>query len=199
MIEKYEKIFNSPDSLINVDKTWDFHNQGIDRMKDRFDYSIPFLHGDVLELGAGDGYFAFLAAQSERVKHVTAVEIQDKAIERIKANLSGKPYANSKVTVVKDIIETMDLGRTFDSIHCGHTLEHVHDLERCMESIQKHAGDRVVISVPIYGGRSRQHLREWTHADQFRKIVDQYFDEVEYKEFQKKGRRTSLVIIAKAR
>ena len=197
MLRQYEKRFNSPGSKLRVDTAWKKHLRANGILKERYEYSLKPLYGHVLELGAGDGFFAHVIAQQTKVRHVTAVEVQDKALATMRKNLSTTPYANKRITIIKGNIEDFHSNERFDSVHCGHTLEHVMDLEESLESIQRLASDIVVISVPIFGGINRQHVREFTSVDDFRKLVSKYFEEIEWYALPTKEKKTSLIITAK--
>lgn len=202
MITRYEKVFNSPESKLRVDTAWIKSRRKGGFINPRYLYSLQYLRGNVLELGAGDGFFAHLIALQETVKHVTAVEIQDRALFKIKSNLKTVPHAESKITVVKGNIEDFTSTERFDSVHCGHTLEHVLDLEKSFDSIYKLVSDIVVISVPIFGTINRQHLREFTDVNAFRDMVKEYFEEISYAEFKdprEGSKKSSLVIVSKKR
>ena len=126
------------------------------------------------------------------------VEVQDKALAKMKMNLLATPYTYTRTTIIKGNIEDFHSSERFDSVHCGHTLEHVLDLEKSLESIHRLASDIVVISVPIFGGINRQHVREFTSVDAFRKLVGTYFEEIEWIEFKTENSiKSSLVITAK--
>lgn len=197
MIEEYEKIFNAEGSTINVDNTWGKFQQGKYPMKERYDYSLEHLWGNVLEVGAGDGFFTFMLHKSSRVDHVIALEIQNKAIARMNTNLEKC----LNVTIVKGIIEDFknppESDHFFTSIHCGHTLEHVFDVRASLQAIKDLQAKVNVISVPIRGGRSKQHLTEWRTADEFLKLMREFFQLQEFREFKTGGGKTSLVVIAK--
>ena len=193
MKKEYEEYFNSPESLVNVDGTWDRFRAGIDLEIARYAYSAQYLHGDVLEVGAGDGYFASLVCIADAVNTVTCLEVQDKAIAKLKINLAHIGNAH----IVKETIEEFQSPMKHDSIHCGHTLEHVLDLEASLIAMHRLQAETVVISVPRKGRTSRQHLRVFNDVDQFRKMIAEYWDEAEYKVLPRPGKSDSLVIIAK--
>lgn len=192
----YEKVFNSNGPGINVDSTWDRHRKGNDREADRYDYSLSHCYGKVLEVGAGDGFFSHLAAKREKVSEVVALEIQDAALIRIADNFEGVAEAH-KVTVIKGAIENFQTAVAFDTVHCGHTLEHVLDFEKSLQALQDIHCDNFIISVPICGGISKQHLREWRTTEDFIRVIIKYFHVEESRQFPRSNNRASLVVICK--
>ena len=113
--------------------------------------------------------------------------MQDEAIESMRRKLEG-------VCIIKTAAEYIRLSR-FDSIHCGHTLEHVEDLDKTLANIKLHAKGRVVISVPIHGGLSHIHLREWNSSGEVFKVLDPYFEVIEHRIFRKDDTVYSVVFI----
>jgi len=193
MLNKYNILYNLPGSIKKVDKSWDRYMNPTDENDhtlDRYKYSVFNLYGDVLDIGAGDGFGAYLMKKNDSIKSITCVEIQDKAIEKMKRNVKD-------VRIIKDAVECLNLPERFDSIHCGHTLEHVEDLDKALEGIKRHAKDKVVISVPLNGGLSHIHLREFKNIEQVIDIIHTHFDIIEHKTFAKNDRVSSVVFITK--
>jgi len=184
----YEEIYNGHGSQKKADNSWERYMNSDDPTRERYEYSVDYLYGDVLDVGAGDGFGAYLMLKNKRIKTITCVEIQDKAIERMRKNVPG-------VRIVKSTAESMNLG-LFDSVHCGHTLEHVEDIDGALEGIKRHARGRVVISVPINGGISHTHLREFKSIEEVNEIIGQYFIIEGYRIFDKGDGVSSIVIIA---
>jgi len=192
----YEKIYNGPASVKKVDASWEryrFAKESADKMPMRYAWSIEHLFGSVLDVGAGDGYGAYLMTKNKNITSITCLEIQDAAIKKMDRHL--RKYNN--IRIVKGAIENIDLGIAFNCVHCGHTLEHVEDLEQAMRGLVRHCRDRIVISVPINGGVNRMHLREFVSDEQVISLVEKYFKPIEYKHFSKGNDVYSLVITAK--
>ena len=68
-------------------------------------------------------------------------------------------------------------------------------MENSLKNIRNHAKDRVVISVPINGGISHTHLREFKTIKDVRDIIGKYFEVREQKVFSKPGNVSSVVFI----
>ena len=196
MIEQYNRIYNVQDSPMKVDNSWDRYknpvNSSADHMPQRYQYSIERLYGHVLDVGAGDGFGAHLMLQNPNITKVTCLEIQGKAIINMKKHLQGL-----NVEIIQGCIEEFEYPARFDSIHCGHTLEHVLDEQKALQTIQRLAKDLVVISVPINGGVNREHLREWKKIRPVRKLIEKYFRVQEVATFRKPSKVYSVVFITK--
>lgn len=190
----YNKIYNTPGSKKKVDRSWERCIERGNIMMNRFQYSIDQLYGDVLDVGAADGTGPFLMSKNPKVTSVTCLEVQDAAIEKMKRNLRGKD-----VKIVKGAIEYVDLNRRFDCVHCGHTLEHVEDLDASLRGLERHTGERAVISVPINGGVSIMHLREFTEVREVLELFSKYFFITGFAKFKTAGRADSLVVICERR
>ena len=186
----YDELYNSPDSHKKADDSWGRYMNPTDKndqTRERYEYSISHLYGDVLDVGAGDGFGAYLMRGNKDITSVTCVEVDDEAIRRIKRNTG--------IDAIKAAAEYMRFNRKFDSIHCGHTLEHVELINVALFNIRHHAKNRVVISVPIHGGISHIHLREFNSAREVCDIIEPYFDVIGGGEFKKNNGVYSVVFI----
>lgn len=198
MRERYEEIYNTPDSTMKVDQSWERYLHPKDRSDhtpERYRYSVGWLYGDVLDVGAGDGFGAYQMTKNKKIDTITCLEIQDKAIAKMREKLEGL----KNIKIVKGYAENILIQGRFDSVHCGHTLEHVLDERAALENLQRMARDIVVISVPINGGINRMHFREYKNAGQVRRMVQRYFDLVEVRVFHKSSRVSSVVVIGRAK
>jgi len=183
----YEKLYNAPGSRKKADQSWARY---MDITPERYTYAIDQLYGDVLDVGAGDGFGAYLMQQNKNIDSITCIEIQDESIDKMRLNLDN-------ITIIKDVIECIELDKKFDSVYCGHTLEHVEDLDRALIGIKRHAKDRVVISVPINGGISHIHVREFKKIEDVKDELSKYFDLISFRVFA--GNVSSVVFINKNR
>lgn len=187
MIEKYEEKFNV-NSNVRMDESWSRY-----LVYQRYDYSIRQLYGNALDIGSADGFGAYLMSENPKIKTITCLEIQDRAIDEAKKNLEGI----KNIKIVKGIGEEMPFKEKFDSIHCGSTLEHAFDDRAILREIKRLLNGIAVISVPIRGGISLQHVREYKSDYEFLKLLSEYFEIVNYKVFQKAIEESSLVVIVK--
>lgn len=197
LMDRYEKKFNLPDSKVKVDESWRWYRfeKRMSVPLDRYKYSVAQLYGRVLDVGAGDGYGAYLMAKNPKVTSVTCLEIQDKALIRMRKNLEGI----ENIAIVKGIGEAMPFKRKFDCIHCGSTLEHVFNDRAVLGEIKRLLGGLAVLSVPICSPTDPiGHIREYKSYDMFLNLLKQYFTIVTYKKFIKKRiKKTSIVVIVK--
>jgi ubiquinone/menaquinone biosynthesis C-methylase UbiE len=139
----------------------------------------------VLDVGCGDGYGIYLMKKNKLITNIFGIDIQDEAIKRAIRNTESK--------IIKADAEDLPFhSKSFDCVHCGQTLEHVMDADKVMSEIQRVARARVVISVPINGGISEQHVREYTE-EQIKDLISKYFRIVETKLFTGKHKRLVLI------
>lgn len=189
MIHKYEQKFNSKNSGVKADESWDRYLDPSEKrqaFRERYDYSVNKLYGDVLDVGCSDGFGMYLMSKNPEIKTITGLEIHDKAILSAQANLKGIGK------IVKGIGEDMPFKEKFDCIHCGHTLEHVFDDVKVLSEIRRLLKGIAVISVPIRGGISLQHVREYT-VEGFTGLIKEHFDIIESRSFM--GHVESLVVV----
>ncbi len=189
----YEALYNAPEAKKKPDLSWERYinpTDPNDHTPERYRYSVDQMYGDVLDVGAGDGFGAHLMKQNENIDSITCVEIQDSSLKKLEKNVPG-------VTIIKDVAERMVLNKQFDSVHCGHTLEHVEDLDGALEGIKRHAKDKVIISVPINGGLSHIHLREFKTIEEVRGVLSKYFEVISHRLFTKNNTVSSVVFINK--
>jgi ubiquinone/menaquinone biosynthesis C-methylase UbiE len=91
---------------------------------------------DILEVGCGRG---FLAEKLARQHHVTACDValdpqlkKDSAVKYIECPAEKLPFED----------------KSFDTVVCTHTLEHVRDFNRCVEQLRRVVAKRLIIVVP---------------------------------------------------
>ena len=192
-MNKYEHKFNSSGSEVKADMSWGRYAHPTEKrkaMRERYDYSVGKLYGTVLDVGCGDGFGMYLMSLNEKIKHITGIEVHDKAFAEAEINL--KDIENVKI--VKGIGEEMPFTDSFDCIHCGHTLEHVFDDRAVLSEIRRLLKGIAVISVPINGGLSLQHVREYTEEG-FMSTICEYFTIIESRLFE--AHNKSLVIVCR--
>lgn len=167
----------------------DSYNRYSDKKDDpnyqRYLFAVSNLFGEVLDVGCGDGFGISLMMKNKNITNIFGVDNSEIAIDRAFKNTGGKLF----------VMDAEDLGfhdKTFDSVHCGQTLEHVKDDRKVLSEIKRVARSRVVISVPIKGGISEQHLREYTE-DSIKKLVSEYFYIMDSKLFTGKHKRLVLI------
>jgi ubiquinone/menaquinone biosynthesis C-methylase UbiE len=190
----YEEKFNTVGSKVKVDQSWNrYYNNKNCISYQRFMYCISKLYGNVLDVGSADGFGAYLMSKNINIKHITCLEIQDKAIKEAKKNLKGI----YNIEIVKGIAEEISyFDNSFDSVFCGETLEHVFDDVQTVKEIYRVVKDLVIFSIPIKGGISLQHVREYT-LEEFDNLIEKYFKIVSIKLFINEKNIKELVIECK--
>jgi len=154
---------------------------------DRYEYSVSHLFGSVLDVGCGDGYGIYLMFKNKEIADVIGIDTQIEAVERAIINIPG-----AKV-MIGNAADMPFPGETFDSVHCGQTLEHVEDMEKVLSEIKRVVKSKVVLSVPIKGGLSDQHVKEFKSVEEFRDLISKYFRVLSIKVFREKYKRVVIV------
>lgn len=155
----------------------------------RYQYAVSKLYGSVLDVGCGDGFGAYLMSKNKKITNIVAIDNQGKAIEKARQNL-----VNKKVfTYTGDAESLLFNDNFFDSVHCGQTLEHVKDDKKVVEEICRVTKKRAVFSVPIMGGISAQHVRQYDSRSIIQ-LLTGYFNIVSMKMFA--GKHNRIVIVA---
>jgi len=192
--DKYEEKFNAPYALVKPNEYWDrYYKKGEDFFYERLVYSIDFLYGEVLDVGAADGFSTHLIIQKPNVKNVIGLEIQDKSIVKFRENLAS--FTNVKV--VKGIGEEIPFpDNSFDCVHCGATLEHVLDDQKTISEIARVTRDIAVFRVPLGGGISPEHVREYEESG-LRAILVPFFRIADDRIFIRDNGVKSIVIVCK--
>jgi ubiquinone/menaquinone biosynthesis C-methylase UbiE len=159
---------------------------------DRYEYSVSHLFGSVLDVGCGDGYGIVLMNNQSAIKKITGIDIQSEAIQAAMTNLHGI----DAIVLTAEAENIPFPCNSFDSVHCGQTLEHVKDDEKVLKEIQRVVRKRAVISVPINGGLSEQHVRQYKSEREFKDKVSKYFKVVDSKIFIDEKKHKRVVLIA---
>jgi ubiquinone/menaquinone biosynthesis C-methylase UbiE len=191
LIDKYENKFNDNESKVKVDESW---NRYFDDEKSisykRYKYCISKLFGEVIDVGSGDGFGAYLMMKNQKIINVNCIEIQDKAIEISKNNL--KDFKN--INIIKGIGEELDfVDNYFDTAYCGETLEHAFDDNKIISEIHRVVKKLAIFTVPINGGINLQHVREYKNCDEIKNKLSKYFDIIEYRVFNDKQKNIKRI------
>ena len=127
--------------------------------------ALPYIRGDVLEIGCACGLMTRWIAKSEEVCSVLAVDAFDKAIELLEG--FRIPKVETLVSDVQDL--QLPAGRRFDTVVICEVLEHLYADEerRMLERLRLAVGDdsRYVVSVPIGWQEDPCHVRAFSKGD----------------------------------
>jgi len=156
----------------------------------RYAYSVSRLFGRVLDVGCGDGFGIYLMKSNPNIESVVGLDICKEAIERARVKLNG--LAPELIVAPAESLPFED--NSFDSVHCGQTLEHVKDEQKVISEIKRVTRGIAIISVPINGGISAQHLRQYDNRT-ILKALEGSFNILSMKMFHD-GRHKRLVLIA---
>jgi Methylase involved in ubiquinone/menaquinone biosynthesis len=110
-------------------------------------YILDNIYGEtVLDAGCGGG---FLVRQIElKLPRVKTIYGMDILVDETK---------EGKITYVRGFLEKMPFDtKSFDTVICSHTLEHVIDIDRAMSELRRVARNRIIIVVP--------KQREWLYT-----------------------------------
>lgn len=179
--KKYEEKFNTKNSKVKMDQSWvRYFNDKNSSTYKRYEYCISKLYGNVIDVGSGDGFGAYLMLKNEKIKNIDCVEIQDTAIKQAELNL--KKFNNVKIN--KGIAENLEFEENyFDSAFCGQTLEHVFDDTKVISEICRVIKDLAVFTVPIKEGVSLLHIREYEDENEIKIKLKEYFNVIEERIF----------------
>jgi 2-polyprenyl-3-methyl-5-hydroxy-6-metoxy-1,4-benzoquinol methylase len=147
------------------------------RLLKAYHVAIPFIHGDMLELGCGEGRGVNLLAHK-----ATSYLALDKISEVINRLTVKYPDHQFKQAVFPPV-NLPDA--QFDTIVSFQVIEHIQDDHLFLKEIARmlKPGGRALISTPnikMTLSRNPWHIREYT-ADQLAEICSNYFSQVEMK------------------
>jgi 2-polyprenyl-3-methyl-5-hydroxy-6-metoxy-1,4-benzoquinol methylase len=141
------------------------------------DTLLPFISGDVLELGAGIGNLTTLLCSG--AGRYVATDLDNQALTRLRARVEHWPNVT---TAECDIAKASDFERfrdSMDTVVCLNVLEHVEDDVTALRSIHSclKPGGRAVILVPqgmqVFGSLDEvlEHLRRYSTAELHAKMT----------------------------
>ena len=193
--KRYESKFNSQKSVVKTNEFWNrYYKKGERFFYNRMIYCLGFLYGRVLDVGSADGFGAHLMTKNLNIKSIICLEIQDRAIKKAKRNLT--PYKN--IFIKKGIAEQIPFpDNSFDSVHCGATLEHVFDDKKAISEIARVTKDLVVMAIPIGGGTSVEHVRQYKTPESFKERITPFFIIIEERIFKRDNNRKSMAFICR--
>lgn len=152
--ESYQKFY---------DANSHFSNQHITEDWGRINWLLPFVSGDVLEVGCQDGGVTVILVPCSDT--LLAIDITDEHVERTRNHIARNFYGVLGIHVQKTYIEDFETGTKFDTIVLFEVLEHVLDdrlvLQKCYDLLR--VGGDILISVPFEDFFPEpDHLRQYT-------------------------------------
>lgn len=152
----------------------------------RYQFSIDFVKGRVLDIACGSGYGAQLVAKAKH-KELTEIIAVDFEIEAIK--YAKHRYYHPKVTFLQENALNPQLPHnlgTFDAIISFETLEHLEDEKQFLDSLYAMLKPNgvLILSTPFGLGRGKPsgspfhvHQLSW---DEFHTLFDRYAEQEFY-------------------
>jgi glycosyltransferase involved in cell wall biosynthesis len=137
----------------------------------------PYIHGDVLEIGAGIGNLTRLLCRYSHRYTVTDVDAEH--LEHVTRMLSGQQNLSTAVCDVSNRSDFESFAKSMDTVICLNVLEHVADDVAGLQNIHSSLkpGGRAIILVPqnpsAFGSLDGilGHLRRYTKAELEDKII----------------------------
>lgn len=143
--------------MIKSNETIDYVGDELDLFKYAINWKNYFsnkivdsIHGDVLEVGAGNGINSrFLAKKPERITSYTCLEPDDKLVLEIEGNIAGIPV--EKKTIINGTIRSVSAEK-FDTIIYIDVLEHIEESQKEVKMAKQllKPNGRLIILVPAY-------------------------------------------------
>lgn len=126
MVEFYTRIASAPPRRVT-----NLTDQSVAKIL------ISLIGTHILEVGAGSGY---LAKRMRRYGHVTAVDV----------HILSEAFADApEIATVQASVEALPFpDRSFESVVCTHTLEHIPNLSRAIAELRRVTRTRLIIVVP---------------------------------------------------
>lgn len=160
----------------------------------RYQYAVSHLFGSVLDVGCGDGFGAYMMTKNKDIRTIFAIDNDDRCIDKAIKNQNLHNKSEHHIIFSVNNAEKLEYSDgAFDCVHCGQTLEHVADDHQAIKEIYRVTKRRAVFSVPLYGGISEQHKREYTY-ESFVNLIGLYFTIISVKMFA--GKYNRVVIVA---
>ena len=134
------------------------------------DTLLPYISGNVLELGAGIGNLTMLL--SSRGHRYTATDLDCQALDRLRARVHRSDLVTAKCDITKPS-DFADYRDSMDTVVCLNVLEHIEDDVPALRNIYSclKPGGRALILVPqgmrVFGSLDEvlEHCRRYAKAE----------------------------------
>lgn len=139
----------------------------------------------LVDLGAGSGYFTILSAKCNRNASITAVDMSDMMLNRLRSSLIKKKL-DKNVTILKENIEhTSIAANTADIIIISNVLHELKDPRDIVEEMNRilKPGGIILASEFLdndFGRKFLSHHEDEVHGPYSEKEMFKYFNEKKY-------------------
>ncbi len=185
------------DSTDGHDELWDLENlRTARRLCDwMYEQSLPFVRGDVAEIGAGIGTFSERVAAHNDVTSLLLIEPEPACVEV----LTHTFHSSDDVTIARETLPDSPAlrsrGGTLDFLLCQNVLEHIVEEEPAVKAMADalRPGGHITILVPahprLYGNLDRTygHYRRYTRARLQRLLIDADLEIIDLYSFNSLG------------
>ncbi len=115
------------------------------RMQLLIKFSKKFRPKRILDIGCGSGYFGYLLKEIDRNVKITGFDISKHAISQAKTYDKAYSLDIDKQNIPEE-------SNYFDMVTCADVLEHVYDVDHCLEEIKRvlKPGGKAVITAPNF-------------------------------------------------
>ena len=141
-----------------------------------FDYTLTnleyfedWIYGDLLEVGCSAGLV--LKAIRKRCKRCVGIDVSSHALKEAVRTLPSD-IELFKADVEKPLFFP---DRSFDTVLCGHTLEHLRKPSKAISEMKRVCRDRIIVLIPLQGKKQRwkktnMHIQFWPTIESFEKF-----------------------------
>ena len=160
-----------------------------------YEQSLPFVRGDVAEIGAGIGTFSERVAAHNDVTSLLLIEPEPACVEV----LTHTFHSSDDVTIARETLPDSPAlrsrGGTLDFLLCQNVLEHIVEEEPAVKAMADalRPGGHITILVPahprLYGNLDRTygHYRRYTRARLQRLLIDADLEIIDLYSFNSLG------------
>lgn len=146
------------------------------RLHKAYYLSVPYLKGDLLEIGCGEG--RGIEVLLPHISSYTALDKIEAVIEQLGKKFPSEKFICANIPPLLAIDDN-----SFDTIVSFQVIEHIEDDHLFLKEIRRvlKPGGTAILSTPnieMSLTRNPWHIREYTMME-FRTLVNKYFDKVE--------------------
>jgi 2-polyprenyl-3-methyl-5-hydroxy-6-metoxy-1,4-benzoquinol methylase len=140
--------------------------------------AVPYINGDVLEVGCGEG--RGIALMMPKATSFTAVDKIEEALEKLRAQYPAAKFIGTNIPPLTALADN-----SYDVVVTFQVIEHIEDDHLFLKEIQRvlKPGGVALVTTPnrhLSLTRNPWHVREYL-ADELKKLGKKYFAQVEMK------------------